>query len=193
MSLFALATLPLQWALGVPLGPICIQFLVSAGLLTAIIVLLFLPNVLGIFNHKIVLKFAKIFSGYEMMFPLRRSAVQMAITTANLALVFATFYCLLRAIDLTANLAVIACFIPFLQLVNSVPLLYMGWGGREIAMAATVGIASGLSINQALVFSAIWGVTLILAGAVNGVFVLGDWQSHRTAASPPPSGAPPVV
>jgi len=191
MSLFALATLPLQWALGVPLGPIGIQFLVSAGLLTAIIVLLFLPNVLRIFDHVIVLKFAKIFSGYEMMFPLRRSAVQMAITAANLVLVFATLYCLLRAVGLTANLAVIACFVPFLQVVNGVPFLYMGWGGREIAMAATVGVASGLSINQALVVSAIWGLTLILAGAVNGVFVFGDWHSHRTAATPPPAGTPP--
>ena len=193
MSLFALATLPLQWAFGVPLSSIGVQFLVSAGFLVAIIVLLFLPSVFGIFDHKIVLKFAKIFSGYEMMFPLRRSAVQMAITAANLALVFATLYCLLRAIGLTANLAVIACFIPFLQVVNGVPFLYMGWGGREIAMAATVGVASGLSINQALVVSATWGVTLILAGAVNGVFLLGDWQSHRTAATPPPAGTPPVV
>jgi|GEM_PF-3164441 len=194
MSLFALATLPLQWALGVPLDPIGIQFLVSAGFLVAIIVLLFLPNVLRIFDHVIVLKFAKIFSGYEMMFPLRRSAVQMAITAANLVLVFATLYCLLRAVGLTANLAVIACFVPFLQVVNGVPFLYMGWGGREIAMAATVGVASGLSINQALVVSAIWGLTSILAGAFNGVFVLGDWQSHRAAATPrPPAGTPPVV
>jgi uncharacterized membrane protein YbhN (UPF0104 family) len=193
MSLFALATLPLQWALGVPTSSIGIQFLVSAAFLVAIIVLLFLPNVLRIFDHVIVLKFAKIFSGYEMMFPLRRSAVQMVITAANLALVFATLYCLLRAVGLTANLAVIACFVPFLQVVNGVPFLYMGWGGREIAMAATVGVASGLSINQALVVSAIWGLTLILAGAVNGVFVLGDWHSHRTTAAPPPSGTPPVV
>jgi len=193
MSLIALATLPLQWALGVPPSTIGIQFLVAAGFVVAIIVLLFLPNVLRIFDHVIVLKFAKIFSGYERMFPLRRSAVQMVITGANLVLVFATLYCLLRAVGLTANLALIACFVPFLQIVNGVPFLYMGWGGREIAMAATVGVASGLSINQALVVSAIWGLTLILAGAVNGIFVFGDWHSHRMAATPPPAGTPPVV
>lgn len=194
MSLFALATMPLQSALGVPLSSIGFQFLVSAGVLMAIAVLLILPKVLGVFDHKIVRKFVHIFSGYRMMFPLRRSAVQMAITATNLALVFATFYCLLRAVDLTANLVVIACFIPFLQIVNGVPFLYMGWGGREIAMAATVGVASGLSVNQALAVSALWGVILILGGAVNGAFVFGDWQSHRTPVNPPPpAGTPPII
>ncbi len=190
MSLFALATLPLQWDLGVPSSSIGVQFLVSAGFLGAIVVMLCLPRVLRIFDHKLVLRFANLFSGYEKTYPLRRSAVQIAITAVNLILIFATLYCLLRAIGLDANLLVIACFIPFLQLVNGVPFLYMGWGGREIAMAATVGVASGLSINQALVLSAVWGLTLIIAGAVNGIFMLGDWHSHRTAANP---SRPPVV
>jgi uncharacterized membrane protein YbhN (UPF0104 family) len=190
MSLFALASLPLQWKLGVPTSSIGIQFLVSAGFMGAIVLMLCLPSVLRFFNHKLVLRFANLFTGYGITFPLRRSAVQIAITAVNLILIFATLYCLLRAIGLEANLVVIACFIPFLQLVNGVPFLYMGWGGREIAMAATVGVASGLSINQALVLSAIWGLTLIIAGAINGVFVLGDWHSHRAAANPL---RPPVV
>jgi len=191
MALFALATLPLQWALDVPRGSIGIQFLVCASVVVAIVVLLILPNLLGIFDHKIVLKLARLFSGYKIMFPLRRSAVQMVISAANLTLAFATLYCLLRSIGFTTNLTVIACFVPFLQIVNGVPFLYMGWGGREIAMAATVGVATGLSINQALALSAIWGVTLILAGAINGVFVFGDWHSHRSPATPP-TGMPPV-
>jgi uncharacterized membrane protein YbhN (UPF0104 family) len=192
MSLFALATLPLQWALGVPLSVLGVQLLVSAGFVTAIAVLLFLPGILFIFDHRIARKFAHTLSGYEMMFPWGRSAMQMAITAVNLTLVFTSLYCLLRATGLTANLAVMACFTPFLQVVNSVPFLYMGWGGREIAMAATVGVASGLSLNQALVISATWGITLIIASAVNGIFMIGDWHSHRVAA-PPSAGAPPGV
>lgn len=192
MSLFAFATLPLQFELGVPLSSIGIQFLVSAGFIAAIVVLLFLPNALGLFDHKIVLKFAHLLSGYEKMFPLRRSALQMAITAVNMTLVFVTLYCLLRAVGLSANLLVIACFIPFLQVVNSVPFLYMGWGGREIAMAATVAVSSGLTLNESLVVSAIWGLTLILAGAVNGIFVFGDWYSHRTPPPAPGAGTPPV-
>ncbi len=193
MSLLGLATLPLQWALGVPLNSIGIQFLIFAGFLAAIVVLLILPHVLGIFDHKLIVRIAKIFVGYEKMFPLRRSSAQMAITVASLVLIFVTLYCLLRAVNLSANLAVIACFVPFLQVVNSVPFLYMGWGGREIAMAATVGVASSLTINQALFVSAIWGVTLILAGALNGVFLLGDWHSHRTVGPRPELPKPPAV
>lgn len=190
MSLFALASLPLQCDFGVPPSAIGIQFLVAAGFMGAIVLMLCLPMALKIFDHKFVLRFANLLTGYEITFPLRRLAVQIVITAVNLVLIFVTLYCLLRAIGLEANLVVIACFIPFLQLVNGVPFLYMGWGGREIAMAATVGVASGLSINQALVLSAIWGLTLIIAGAVNGVFVLGDWHSHRAAANPL---RPPVV
>lgn len=185
MSIFAFATFPIQYELGVPLGSIGIQFLVAAGFIVAIGVLLFLPNLLGIFEHTIVAKFATMLSGYEKLFPLRRSALQMVITAVNLTFVFITLYCILSAIGLSANLAVIACFIPFLQVVNGVPFLYMGWGGRELAMAATVGVASGLSLNQALVVSAVWGMTLILAGALNGIFVLGDWQSYRPPSTPP--------
>lgn len=190
MSIFAVVTLPLQWALGVPSSSIGIQLLVSAGFLAAIVVMLFLPAALGLFDHKFILKFAHILSGYGAMFPVRRSAIQIAITAVNLTLVFVTLYCLLRSVDLNANLVVIACFVPFLQLVNGLPFLYMGWGGREIGMAATVGVASGLTINQALVVSAIWGLTLILSGAVNGIFVLGDWHAHRKPTHPPEARGP---
>ena len=36
-----------------------------------------------------------------------------------------------------------------LQLVNSLPFLYMGWGGRELAMAVTVGAAGNLTYQDA--------------------------------------------
>lgn len=192
MSLLMIATLPLQWDIGVPVSAIGSQFLISVGFLAAIGVLLFLPNVLSIFKHKLLHKFAFTLSGYQMMFPPRRSAMQMTITVVNLGLVFAALYCILRAAGLTADLVVIACFTPFLQLVNSLPFLYMGWGGREIAMAATVGVSSGLTLNQALIVSATWGIILILAGAVNGVFALSNWHSHRGDV-PPPQKTPPSV
>jgi len=51
-------------------------------------------------------------------------------------------------------------------------------------MAATVGRRKRtINPNQALVLSAIWGY-LIIAGAVNGVFVLGRLHSHRAAGNP---------
>lgn len=187
MALLALATLPLQWILGVPMNSIGIQLLLSMGFLVAIVGLLLLPYMLRFFNYRLISKLANVVSGYALMFPVRRSVFLMAVSLVNMFLVFITLYCLLRAISLTADLAVIACFLPFLQLVNGIPFLYMGWGGREIAMAATVGVASGLSLNQALVLSATWGMVLILAGAVNGLFVFGKWQRLRTVEAHAPS------
>ena len=43
-------------------------------------------------------------------------------------------------------------------------------------MAATLGAASNLTINETLAVSIAWGVVLIMTGAVNGIFLLGDWQ-----------------
>lgn len=49
---------------------------------------------------------------------------------------------------------------------------------------------SGLSLNEALVVSATWGMNLIMAGAVNGVFFLGNWQFYRHRAAPAPGNRP---
>ena len=81
----------------------------------------------------------------------------------------------------------IAAFIPLLQLVNGLPFLYMGWGGRELAMASTLGAAGGLTMNETLAISIAWGVVLIMTAVVNGVFLIGDW--HAGAPSPADGGA----
>jgi uncharacterized membrane protein YbhN (UPF0104 family) len=194
MSLWSLATLPWQWMLGVPPSIIYVQLLCSAGFLATIVMLLFLPNALRSFKSRALLKLASVFFGYDGMVLLRRFAVQMAIAALNVVLVFVTLFCLVRASGLAPNLIVIACFVPFLQLVNSLPILYMGWGGREIAMAAIVGSASGLSLNEALVVSATMGVTMVLSGAVNGVFMLDNWQPRRAIETArPPARIPPAV
>jgi uncharacterized membrane protein YbhN (UPF0104 family) len=190
IAVVAPATLPLQWRLGVAPALIGVQVLLSAGFLAAIGVLLFLPNALRIFKHRFILTFAHGASGYEMLLPWRRSAIVMAFAAVNLILAFFVLCCLLRAMALTPNLVVVACFIPFLQLVSSLPFLYMGWGGREIAMAATLGTASGMSLNEALLVSAAWGITTILVGAVNGVFIVGAWQAHAPGSSPPAEWPP---
>jgi uncharacterized membrane protein YbhN (UPF0104 family) len=182
LSLWALVTLPVQWAHGVPAGIIAIELLVSAAFLTGIAVLLILPTMLSGFSHHLVARFGALLSGYRAMLPWRRSVAIMVITLVNLSLVFATLYCVLRATELTANLLLILCFVPFLQIINSMPFLYMGWGGRELAMAATVGISSGLTFNQTLVVSAIWGIAAILTAAFNGVFLVGNWQAYREAS-----------
>ena len=75
----------------------------------------------------------------------------------------------------------VAAFIPLLQLINGLPFLYMGWGGREIAMAATLGAAGHLTVNETLAVSVIWGAVLIVS--------LWPWTSrYLTWLSPIQSG-----
>ena len=130
-------------------------------------------------------KVARVFVGYRSILLPRRSAVQIVIALLNLLSAWGTLYLLLRAAGLNTNIWLVAGFIPLLQLVNSLPFLYMGWGGREIAMAATLGAASNLTINETLAVSIAWGVVLIMTGAINGIFLLGEWQRARKPSTEP--------
>jgi uncharacterized membrane protein YbhN (UPF0104 family) len=182
ICVIGLANLPLQAAAGIEPGILLTQLVLFGGLLAAVGVLLALPRALALLRSETVAKIAGVFADYRAMLWPRRSATQLAIALLNLLSAWGTLYLLLRAAGLTANPWLVAGFIPLLQLVNSLPFLYMGWGGREIAMAATLGAASNLSADETLAVSIAWGVVLIMTGAVNGIFLLGDWQMTRRAS-----------
>src|SRR5262249_55070602 len=96
---------------------------------------------------------------------------------------WATLYLLLRAAGLTVDPWLVASLIPLLQLINGLPFLYMGWGGREIAMTSTLGAAGHLGINETLAISIMWGIVLIASSAVNGVFLIGEWRTGARGSS----------
>jgi uncharacterized membrane protein YbhN (UPF0104 family) len=173
--------LPLQAAAGIDPAILLPQLALFAGLLAGVGVLLVLPKALGFVRSPVVEKIARVFADYRRMLLPQRSAIQLFIAFLNLVSAWATLYLLLRAAGLNANVWLVAGFIPLLQLVNSLPFLYMGWGGRELAMAGTLGVAGGMSVNETLAVSIAWGVVLMMIGAINGVALLGDWQmSGRT-------------
>jgi hypothetical protein len=94
----------------------------------------------------------------------------------NVVLAGGALYVLFLAGGSHVSAWLVAAFIPLLQLVNGLPFLYMGLGGREIAMTSTLGAASSLTMNETLAVSIAWGVVLIVTGAVNGIFLIGDWH-----------------
>jgi len=177
-----LAAVPLQAAAGVERGIILAQLALFAGLIAGVGALVVLPRALALVRHDFVSKIAQVFAGYRSILSPQRSAIQLVIALLNLISAWGTLYLLLRAAGLNTNIWLVAGFVPLLQLVNSLPFLYMGWGGREIAMAATLGVASNLTANETLAVSIAWGVILIMTGAINGIFLLGDW---RIAGRPP--------
>ena len=153
------------------------------GLIAGVGVLLLLPRALALVRLGFVGKLARVFAGYQSMLSPRRSAVQLAIALLNVLSAWGALYLLLRAAGLGTDAWFVAGFIPLLQLVNSLPFLYMGWGGREFAMAATLGTTGSMSTSETLAVSIAWGVVLIITSAVNGVFLLGDWQIARSDRS----------
>jgi hypothetical protein len=181
MSIIGLLAAPAQVAFGFPWQTIGYQVALFGGALAAIAVLIALPGWLALIPIAAVQRLARLFFGYGSLLTMRRTAVQLAIGALNIVLVFTTLYCLLRAARLTADAWRIVPLVPFLQFINSLPFLYMGWGGREIAIAMTLGTVAGLSLNEALAVSAAWGIILLLTSLINGAFLVGDWRGYRRA------------
>jgi len=183
ISIIGLAMLPAQAAAGIAPNIIMAELALFGGLIAGVGVLLLLPRALALVRLGFVGKLARVFAGYQSMLSPRRSAVQLAIALLNVLSAWGALYLLLRAAGLGTDAWFVAGFVPLLQLVNSLPFLYMGWGGREFAMAATLGTTGSMSTSETLAVSIAWGVVLIITSAVNGVFLLGDWQIARSDRS----------
>jgi uncharacterized membrane protein YbhN (UPF0104 family) len=177
--------LPVQLAAGIGRDIIAGQLALFAALLAAIGILLFVPRILPLLRHAFINKLSRVLDGYSLLVQRRRSTIQLVIALLNLLSAWGALYLLFRAAGLTLPAWLIAGLIPLLQLVNSLPFLYMGWGGRELVMVATLGSASDLTVNDTLAVSIAWGMVLIMTGAINGLFLLGNW---RTGPQAPPIG-----
>lgn len=182
LCVIGLATLPIQGAAGLGAELILPQLAIFSAPILGVGVLLALPNILARIPGNFVDRIAQIFAGYQSILPPARSAIQGSIVLFNIALAGSALYLLFLAAGSQVSAWLVAVFIPLLQLVNGLPFLYMGWGGREIAMASTLGVASGLTMNETLAISIAWGVVLVTTGAVNGVFLIGDWHSAAPSA-----------
>jgi uncharacterized membrane protein YbhN (UPF0104 family) len=183
-----LVTLPLQSAAGIGQDIVLPQLSIFAGLIAAVGVLLVLPRVLKLIRGDLMAKIARVFAGYRSVLVPQRFAIQAVIALLNLVLAGSSLYLLLLAAGSNIDIWLVAAFIPLLQLVNGLPFLYMGWGGREIAMASTLGAAGSLTMNETLAVSIAWGVVLIMTGVVNGIFLVGDW--HVSGGAPADDGHP---
>jgi uncharacterized membrane protein YbhN (UPF0104 family) len=181
LCLIGLATLPFQYAGGIGTEILLPQVIVLAAPIVGVGVLLALPSMLSRIPGNLVGKIARVFAGYRSILLPSRSAIQASIMLLNVVLAGAALYLLFLAAGSHVSTWLIAAFIPLLQLVNGLPFLYMGWGGREIAMASTLGAASSLTMNETLAISIAWGVVLITTGVVNGVFLIGDWHAAPSA------------
>jgi uncharacterized membrane protein YbhN (UPF0104 family) len=182
LGIFGLATFPIQMTTGVAPMIMLSQLVVSFGIAVGIMAVLVMPHLLGLLRYKFFASIAPLFVGYRSILIPARLGIQMVIAALNLALAGGSLYALTVAAGLSINPWLVVAFISLLQFINSLPFLYLGWGGREIALVATLGSAGGLSVNEALSISAAWGVILMVAGAVSGVLLIGSWEPRTIDA-----------
>jgi len=81
----------------------------------------------------------------------------------QLMLVAVTFLLLSRAMATQIEPASIFLFMPLIFFVASLPVFYMGWGGREAVVIMTLGAVAHLPTSESLALSAAYGVVIFLA------------------------------
>ena len=63
----------------------------------------------------------------------------------------------------------IVVFSPIILFVNSLPIFYLGWGGREAAIIGTLSVVGGLAKPEAVALSIGFGVLAVLCSLPGGV------------------------
>lgn len=185
LSVLGFVTLPAQYWMGVNEQVIAAQIFVFSGLIAGVVVFVFIPRIVRLIPISQLTNVARLFAGYVAVLRPLPSLVQFLIACGNVLTAWGTLYLIFQAAGLSPNPWVVAGFVPFLQLINSIPFLYMGWGGREIAMAATLGTIGGITMSEILAVSTVWGIGLIVSGVLNGLFLLGNWTPAPDSKAAP--------
>jgi hypothetical protein len=114
----------------------------------------------------------------------RRSFIELFLCAlTQLLLVATTFLLLSRAMAIPIEPALIYLFMPSIFLVASLPVFYMGWGGREAVVIMTLGTVSHLPTSESLALSAAYGVIIFLASLPGAAF----WLMRPSMRKGPPA------
>jgi hypothetical protein len=103
----------------------------------------------------------------------RRSFIELFFSAfAQLLLVATTFLLLSHAMAIPIEPIFIFLFMPFIFFVASLPVFYLGWGGREAVVIMTLGAVAHLATSEALALSAAYGVAVFLASPLGALLWL---------------------
>ncbi len=112
------------------------------------------------------------FVDYKALLLPRRSLLQFGLVLASIVSAGISLILVSVSLGFPAETRLFFQFLPLVLVVNSVPFLYMGWGGREFVFASTIGSAAGLKLTESLSISAVWGLVLVASAALNGLVLL---------------------
>lgn len=96
----------------------------------------------------------------------------LATAVLQIGLICGSFMALAYGMDLHIAPAIIVLFVPFIVFVFSLPVFYLGWGGREAMVIMTIGSVAHLATTDSLALSAAYGVIVFLAAIPGAVFWL---------------------
>ncbi len=103
----------------------------------------------------------------------------------QLLLIATTFLLLSRAMAMPIAGAIIFLFMPLIFLVASLPIFYMGWGGREAVVIVTLGSVAHLPTSESLALSAAFGVVVFFASLPGAALWFMRPSMRKTVADRP--------
>jgi hypothetical protein len=185
IAVICLGTIALgfQFLFSVPLHVLKIEALVWAGGIGGIVVLIGLSRLKIVTGIGLLDKAIRgIFTIGALLFQPRLVLTLLLSSAAQLVLMAAAFLVLGNSMHLVVPVSQVVLFMPFVFFVASLPIFYLGWGGREAAVVLTLGSVSSMSSSEAVALSVAFGVCVLLAALPGGVFWLMR-PSMRKAAS----------
>jgi Lysylphosphatidylglycerol synthase TM region len=100
------------------------------------------------------------------------------------SLVSISFVLLARGMSLSIAPGIIFLFMPFILFISSIPIFYMGWGGREAAVIMTLGAVGHIPTTDSLALSAAYGVVVLLSALPGAGFWLLRPSMRKTRFDP---------
>ena len=179
LCVVGLVTLPSQYLEEIDRRIIGLEAIAFLGICTAILAAIPLSRILARVSFTPLARFGRLMTGYSATLTLRRSLAQLGLASVSLVFAASSLLILAQTAGIALAPPVVFMFLPILLLINSVPFLYMGWGGRELAFVATIGAAARLTNAEALSLSSIWGVVIVFSAASNGLCLIGRWRHAR--------------
>ncbi len=180
-----LVTLPVQAWIGVDSAVIGLQAGLLGGTALATAVVLAAchhPALRGRARLGVASEMARTFVRAVTAAP--RRLVLMAFLAGIYILICASvLWGLAQGMGLALGFTTLAVFTPVILLINNLPFLYVGWGGREAAVVATVGMSGDISPSEALALSVAYGLVFLIATLPGGVMLLRTrWRGQPDAA-----------
>jgi hypothetical protein len=167
------ATLGIQLLFSVPLHVLKIEALVWAMGIAGITILIGLSRLRIATGIALLDKAIRgVFSAGILLFQPKLTLTLLISSAAQLMLMALAFLVLGTSMHLVLSVSQVVLFMPFVFFVSSLPIFYLGWGGREAAVVLTLGSVSSMSSSEAVALSVAFGVCVLLAALPGGVLWL---------------------